>query len=216
MLLNEFDSIDKLFITLTVVILTTSAIYMLMSRFNRPIVFGGVLAGAIINNLHFPVKYLDINTCAGLGQMGIVLFMMMIGNQLSYKRLFARRAQIPISFFNLIIPFSMGYMFAGYMVQNNWAGAIDPQLQTMFKAFVGLAVSMTAFPLVSIFLKSTNLVDTLIGRLALLCGLVDEVCFWVILGVILVCFQQNAIISAYKPIDIIFYLIFIVFIVYCP
>ena len=212
MLWNEFDSIDKLFFTLTVVVVINGLIYLLMSKFNRPIVFGGILAGALTNHMHLPVKFFDINTCAGLGQMGIVLFMMMIGNQLSYKRLFARRAQIPISFFNLIIPFSMGYMFAGYMIQNNWAGTIDPQLQTMFKAFIGLAVSMTAFPLVSIFLKSTNLVDTLIGRLAMLCGLVDEVCFWVILGVILVCFQKNAIISVYKPIDIIFYLIFIVFI----
>lgn len=232
MLLNQFDSIDKLFITLTVIILTTNIIYQFMAKFNRPIVLGGIFAGIIINHLHIPMKYFDINTCAGLGQMGIVLFMMEVGNMLEFKNIFKRKSQMPITLLNVLLPFILGIGVATILIKLNWTGIQNnsnislpgftpdskvtnldnPKLIFMFKLFVGLAVSMTAFPILSMFLKSTDLVNSRIGRLALLCGLVDEVFFWLVLGVVLISVQQNAIITSFKPIDILFYLIFIIYV----
>ena len=86
LLINEFDSIDKLFFTLVVILVTTNITYNIMTKFGRPIVLGGIIAGIIIQRLNLPTKYFDIHAIAGLGQMGIVMFMMLVGNQLNYKK----------------------------------------------------------------------------------------------------------------------------------
>ena len=227
LLLNEFDSIDKLFFTLSVIILITNIIYQFMAKFNRPIVLGGIMAGIIIHHLHIPTRYFDINTCAGLGQMGIVLFMMTIGNQLDYKNVFRRKTMMPISLLNVLVPFILGVVFATLLIKHNLTGLYDlnktdtgatksiiadDNLVLMFKLFIGLAVSMTAFPILSMFLRHSELINSLIGRVAMLCGFVNEVFFWLVLGVVLVSVQKNGIITSFEPFDIIFYLLFIVLI----
>ena len=212
MLSNIFDSTDKLFITLTIILLLSNLIYRVMYKFKRPMVIGGVLAGVLINHLNLPSQYFDIKTCAGLGQIGIVLFMMIVGNQLSYKRLFAKTSQIPVSLLNILLPFGMGFLFAGYLINHNLVGNIPSNLHLTFKLFIGLAVSMTAFPIMSMFLKNIGLLDTKIGRLGALCGLLDELFFWIMLGGILLAIQKDYIFTWFKPFDIIFYLTFVIFI----
>lgn len=198
LLINEFDSIDKLFFTLAVVLITTNIMYQLTVKFGRPLVLGGIMAGIIIQNLHLPPKYFDINAVFGLGQMGIVMFMMLVGNQLNYKDMFISKRQMPIILLNVVIPFILGFIFAKLLVHHNipWfnreynsffgsnliANITDHHLDLLFQLFIGLTVSMTAFPILSMFIKHSHLVETNIGSLALLCGFVDEVILWVILG----------------------------------
>lgn len=231
MLMNGFDSVDKLFFTLTVVVLTTNVIYLFMNKLNRPIVLGGVFAGVLIHHMNISPMFFDINTCAGLGQMGIVLFMMLVGNQLSYRNLFQRKIYMSVTLLNMLIPFILGFIVAGYLVKYQMTGYYDPNVsmtpdyyaikttqianhvnahvELMFKVFVGLAVSMTAFPILSMFLTHTNLTNTVVGRIALLCGFVAEIVFWVVLGIILVTTQKNMTFTWFKPFDIVFYIIFI-------
>jgi Kef-type K+ transport system membrane component KefB len=203
-----------------------------MIKFDRPIVLGGIMAGVIIHHFNIPAKYFDVSTCSGLGQMGIVMFMMIVGNQLDYKKLFIHKTQMPLTILNMLIPFVLGFVFAGFLLHNqswingphqsfiadysgpstNTANATDPHLNLMFQIFIGLTISMTAFPILSMFLRHTNLADTRIGNIALICGFVDEILFWIILGVILIASQKNDIITSFAPIDFIAYLIFIIII----
>jgi len=53
--------------------------------------------------MHIPAKYFDINSCGGLGDIGIVLFMMLLGSQFSFKQLFARNLIPLISIFSIAI-----------------------------------------------------------------------------------------------------------------
>ncbi len=222
LLINEFDSIDKLFFTLVVILVTTNITYNLMTKFGRPLVLGGITAGVIIQHLNLPTKYFDIHAIAGLGQMGIVMFMMLVGNQLNYKNILIRKRYMPITLINMLIPFMLGFIFARLLVHHNlsWlngqyqnlysSSITDHHLNLMFEVFIGLAVSMTAFPVLSMFLKHTHLVNTNIGSLALLCGFVDEIFLWIILGVILIFSQQNTIIHSLAPLGFMAYLVFII------
>lgn len=232
MLINQFDSTDTLFLTLSIVLLTTNLIYRFMTKFNRPIVLGGIIAGIIINYLHIPKQYFNIDTCNGLGQLGIVLFMMLVGNQLNYKNLFKRNSHMPVLFLNSLLPFILGFIYTGYLIKHNYtpytsitdiytttsknlfqgSNLTNAQFEFMLQVFVGLAVSMTAFPLVSMFLNNANLTDSKVGRIALLCGFVNEIFFWVVLGLVLVTGQKDDIIHSFKPFYIIFYLLFIIYI----
>ncbi|MBP9741913.1 MAG: cation:proton antiporter [Burkholderiales bacterium] len=232
MLINQLDTTDTLFLTLSIVLLTTNLIYKFMTKFNRPIVLGGLIAGIIINYLNIPKQYFNINTCNGLGQLGIVLFMMLVGNQLNYKNLFRHNLHIPILFLNSLIPFILGFIYTGYLIKHNYIpytsitnlytaaskisfngnNITNAHFEFMFEIFVGLAVSMTAFPLVSMFLNNANLTDSKVGRIALLCGFVNEIFFWIVLGLVLVTGQKDDIINSFKPFYIIFYLLFIVYI----
>ncbi len=222
LLINEFDSIDKLFFTLVVILVTTNITYNIMTKFGRPIVLGGIIAGIIIQRLNLPTKYFDIHAIAGLGQMGIVMFMMLVGNQLNYKNILIRKRYLPITLINMLVPFVLGFLFARLLVHHNlsWLNGqyqnfynndvTNHHLDLMFEIFIGLAVSMTAFPVLSMFLKHTHLINTNIGSLALLCGFVDEVFLWVLLGVVLIFSQQDATIYSLAPIGFIAYLVFII------
>ena len=226
LLINEFDSIDKLFFTLAVILTTTNIIYKIVYKFGRPLVLGGITAGVIIQHLHLPTKYFDIGAVSGLGQMGIVMFMMLVGNQLNYKDIFIRKRHMPMTLLNMLVPFILGFVFAGLLIHHSmaWfdteyqsfygsnlvATITHNHLELLFQLFIGLTVSMTAFPILSMFLKHSHLVDTNVGSIALLCGLVDEVILWAILGVILITSQKNEIIRSFAPIDFIVYLIFII------
>lgn len=233
MSINQFDAIDTLFLTLSIALLTTNLIYRLMAKFNRPIVLGGILSGIVINYLHIPKGYFNIDTCAGLGQLGIVLFMMLVGNQLNYKNLFKRKLHTPLLILNMLIPFVLGFICTGYLLKHDYSPytqitGIYSSPNTVFyshdgnfsnipfelilQIFIGLAVSMTAFPIVSIFLSNANLTNSIVGRIAILCSFVDEIIFWIILGIVLLSVQKDTIITSFKPVDIVFYLIFIIYI----
>lgn len=207
--LNLFDSADKLFLSLGIVVTLTFLISLLMSKLGRPIVLSGIIAGFVIHNLNLPTNFFNPNTCDTVGSLGIVLFMMLVGNQLDYQNLIRRKINIFLSSLPLIIPFIIGFACAIYLIHINFASIFGRKFQILFSLFFALAISMTALPLVSMFLANNDRIDRKVGHLALFCASISEVIFWVILGFVLLYFQQNGIVNNFKPVYILLYLFFI-------
>ena len=59
--INIFDDVDKMLFTVFVIITITAVLYKFMGRFNKPMVLGGIVAGAIVTNLHLPKEYFDLD-----------------------------------------------------------------------------------------------------------------------------------------------------------
>jgi Kef-type K+ transport system membrane component KefB len=207
--LNLFDNVDKLFLTLSVIVTVTFIISQLLYKLGKPIVVAGILAGLIVQYIPLSKAFFDPSTCDSLGKLGIVIFMMLVGSQLNYHYLIKRRVNILVSTLPLIIPFVIGYLCSAFILHIHLASEVGKRNQLLFDIFFALAMSMTAFPLLSMFLANNTKINQRIAHLALFCASTSELIFWIILGFVLIYFQHSAIIINLRPLDIIFYIIFI-------
>lgn len=207
--LNIFDNTDKLFFTLAVIVTATFLISQLLARLGKPIVMAGILAGLIIKNLPIPPVFFDAKTCNTVGMLGIVLFMMLVGSQLNYQPLIKRKVNILISTIPIILPFIIGFFCSIYVIHLHLVTDLNNKYLLLFNIFFALAMSMTAFPLVSMFLAHNNLINQKVAHLALICASISEVIFWVVLGCVLLYFQHSAVLTTFRPFDIVFYLLFV-------
>src|SRR6185437_6252854 len=207
--LNLFDNVDKLFFTLSVIVTATFIISQLLYKLGKPIVVAGIIAGLIVQHIPLPKSFFDPETCQAFGTLGIVIFMMLVGSQLDYDNLIKRRVNLLISTLPLVIPFIIGYLCSIFIVHVHLASEIGKRDQLLFDIFFALAMSMTAFPLLSMFLANNTRINQRIAHLALFCASTSEIVFWVVLGFVLIYFQHSGVITNLRPFDIVYYLLFI-------
>lgn len=209
--LNVFDDVDRMFLTVVVVIAITALFYRLVGRYNKPMVLGGLIAGVILTNLHLPKEYFDLDSCSALGNIGIVLFMMFQGTRFDYTTVLKRRANLLISLSGIILPFICGMFLARYIYPLN-AKATLALTPNQFGVLIGLSMSITAFSLVTLFIDHSHLLDKRISFVAILAGATNDVVFWLILGGLLLYFQANNIVRINQSLLLVGYLISVVWI----
>lgn len=211
--INYFDHTDKIFLTLSIVILVTLVIYKITSRFGKPLVFGGIISGMILSYANIPTSYFDISSCSSLGNTGLILFMMLLGSQLDFKQFSNKKTNILTASISMLVPFILGVAFVPKLIQLGYVNQHQQEHIITFAIFIGLSLSMAAFPIVSMFIGQTNLIKSSIGQFALFIAAIDEIIFWCVLVVILIYFQQNGIINTYHPIYAFSYLLFVFLVV---
>src|ERR1700723_3575353 len=118
-----------------------------------------------------------------LSTVGLVLFLFLIGMELDYEHLVRQRATaIMASGMSILLPFGMGALLA-HSLRIRFAphgiGSIP------FVLFLGIAMSITAFPVLARILEERNLQSTPLGTTAILCAAVDDVVAWSLLAIAL-------------------------------
>lgn len=137
----------------------------------------GVLAPAAMTTLWSPESLGALNA---VGQFGLVLFMFLIGLEFDVGLIRGLgRASVVISQTSIIAPFAMG-MGLAFFVYDRLAPAGVPFLP--FALFMGVAMSITAFPVLARILAERQALRTRIGAIALACAAVDDVTAWCILA----------------------------------
>ena len=122
-----------------------------------------------------------------IAQIGIILFMFLVGLELDTSLLRQRtRASIAISHASIVAPFLLGAALALWIYPrfagSGYAGA--GVSFTPFALFIGVAMSVTAFPVLARILTDSNLQRTRLGALALACAAVDDVTAWCLLALV--------------------------------
>jgi Kef-type K+ transport system membrane component KefB len=209
--LNIFDNIDRTFFTVIVIISFTALLYRFVGRFNKPIVLGGLFAGVIIANLNLPPQYFDLNSCSALGDMGISLFMMLLGAKFELAKLQKPSATALMAGCGLLLPFVAAIMVAAKIYPLNAAAPSHISL-FHFAILLGLAMATSAFSLVSMFLHHSFLMRHKVAQVALLVSGVDDFLFWIIFGGILIYYQTNAIFKLGETLGLTLYLLALVFV----
>jgi Kef-type K+ transport system membrane component KefB len=115
-----------------------------------------------------------------LSQIGVLLFLFAVGLELEPAYLRGKaQAAIAVSHFSIIIPFTLGVALSL---------ALYPQYASpgvpfhAFALFCGIAMSITAFPVLARILEERNLTHTPLGATAIACAAVDDVTAWSILA----------------------------------
>ena len=117
-----------------------------------------------------------------LAQLGVILYMFLTGLELDLKELRSRATTtMAIATSSIVVPFGMGLILAKTLY-----GQLAPVGIgfTPFALFLGVAVSITAFPVMARILGDQGLQRTPLGIVALTCAAINDVAAWCLLAVV--------------------------------
>lgn len=129
-----------------------------------------------------------------LSQIGLILFMFIIGMELNINNIRNRTSQIiVISHSSIIIPFALGILLA-YFVNEDFAINITRFLP--FALFIGISMSITAFPVLARIIQEKGLTKTHLGGISIASAAIDDVSAWCILAIVIAISSTGSILSA--------------------
>jgi Kef-type K+ transport system membrane component KefB len=185
-------TISTLLLQIVIVLVAARAVGGLFRRFHQPQVIGEMLAGILLGPsvfgglfpsasiAIFPLKGLDgLNA---LSQIGLLVFMFLVGLEFDPQLLRGRgHVAVVTSHVSIIVPFCLGAGLAAYLYPY-----LSPTSVPLFHfvLFMGIAMSITAFPVLARILTEGNLLGTQVGAVALACAAVDDVTAWCLLALV--------------------------------
>lgn len=195
------------FILIGVIMLTTQLLSLLLRSMRQPRVIAEVLGGILLGptalgripgfTKHiFPSDSLPFLSL--VANIGLVLFLFLVGLEIDGK-VIKRNARLSaaIAFGGMVLPFGLGSAFSMAIYKK----FVDPSIQfTHFLLFVGVAFSITAFPVLCRILTGTSakwdiimffihpepselkLLDTTVGVVVLSAGVANDLIGWTLLA----------------------------------
>jgi Kef-type K+ transport system membrane component KefB len=177
---------------LLLIVGATQLVGKLATLLRQPSVIGEIAAGLLLGPSLFgglwPDAYAFVFPADSLtvlrliSQLGVILFMFIVGLELDPSRL---RHQAPtavaVSHFSIIVPFALGVTTA-LVLFTRYAPPGVPF--DAFALFMGIAMSITAFPVLARILDERGLTRTTLGATAIACAAVDDVTAWTLLAVV--------------------------------
>ena len=184
------DTLLHVLLALAVVVAVGRLLAVLFQVLHQPPVIGEVIGGillgpsflgAVAPSVYDFVLPVDVAPYLGLvAQLGVILYMFLVGLELNSSLLKKRiHVTLAISHASIVVPFVLGSALALYLYPR-FATANVPF--TAFALFLGLAMSITAFPVLARILSDRGMTRTELGAMALTCASVDDVTAWCMLA----------------------------------
>lgn len=188
-----------------IVILFVSRIFAwIFQKIGQPTVIGEIVAGIVLGpsllGLLFPEFSLvlfpvgSLENLNVLSQIGLILFMFIVGMELDLSVLKNRAKEaIVISQFSIIFPFALGMVLAFYLFQS-----FSP-LGTQFlpyALFIGIAMSITAFPVLARIVRERGMHNTRIGSIVITCAAINDVTGWCLLAAVIAITKAGSFVSS--------------------
>jgi Kef-type K+ transport system membrane component KefB len=109
--------------------------------------------------------------------------MFIIGMELDIDILRKRATEaLVVSHVSIVFPYFLGVGLA-YFIYSTFAPANIPFLA--YALFMGIAMSITAFPVLARILKERKMTTTQVGGMAIICAAIDDVTAWFLLAVVI-------------------------------
>ena len=214
---NLSDPLAVLLLQIIVIIAFARLVGFLFKKIGQPAVIGEIVAGIIlgpsivglffpqINHFLFPPA--SLGTLNFLSQIGLILFMFIIGMELDLKAIGKQAyGAVIISHASIIIPYTLGLGLA-YFIYHDYAPAGTSFLS--FALFMGIAMSITAFPVLARILQEKGLTRSKLGAMALTCAAADDLTAWCILAAVIALVKSGSSISALYTIGLAIVYIFL-------
>ena len=183
----------NLLLQIIVIVATAKLVGGLFHRFGQPTVIGEIFAGVLLGPsllglispelMGFLFPPASLTPLKLISQVGVLLFMFAVGMEVDAPAL-RRKAQsaIVVSHSSIVFPFLLGVLLAlAFFHQLS-----PPNVPfTAFALFMGIAMSITAFPVLMRILQERGLIHTPLGQNALTCAAIDDVTAWCLLAVVI-------------------------------
>ncbi len=188
--LPQSHLLPQVLVALVVVISVARILGFVCQRLGQPRVIGEVIAGIALGPSLFGRIAPDamafvfpsaVSPVLGiLAQLGVILYMFLVGLELNSELLRSRaHATVAISHASITGPFLLGAALA-LTAYSSYAPA--GVTFTSFALFLGVAMSITAFPVLARILTDLRLDKTELGVIALGCAAIDDVTAWCLLA----------------------------------
>lgn len=173
-------------------------------KIGQPTVIGEIVAGIMLgpsllglyfpefSAMLFPIK--SLGNLQFLSQIGLILFMFVIGMELDLKVLRNKAHDaVVISHASIIIPFALGIGLA-YFIYESFAPA-GIQFSS-FGLFMGIAMSITAFPVLARIVQERGINKTRLGTIVITCAAADDITAWCILAAVIAIVKAGSFVSS--------------------
>ncbi|SKB83794.1 cation:proton antiporter [Dyadobacter psychrophilus] len=201
---NLSHPLATLLLQIITIILVARVFGWLCKSIGQPTVIGEIAAGIFLGpsllGLYFPEFSTFLFPAQSLGnlqflsQVGLILFMFIIGMELDLKVLKTKAQEaIVISHASIILPFALGVGLALYIYQQF---APDGISFLSFALFIGIALSITAFPVLARIVQERGLSRTKLGMMVITCAATDDITAWCILAAVIAIVKAGDFVSS--------------------
>ncbi len=184
---------------LLVLLLVAKGAGALLKRFGQPAVIGEMAAGlmmgplvlgSLLPQLHgalFPAA--SLAPLGLLGQLGVLMFLLVAGAELDLAALRGRRRfAFTVSHAGIAVPFMLGVALAIWLYPQHGPQGVG---FTSFALFVGISMSITAFPVLLRILADRGITHTPLGQTAIACAALGDATAWCLLALIVAAAQAG-------------------------
>ena len=187
---GQHGRLPDVLISLVTIMVAARVFGTLFQRFGQPRVIGEVVAGIVIGPSLLgriaPVVTATllptpaIPVLEVLAQLGVILYMFLVGLELNSGLLRSRaHTTIAISHASIVLPFLLGALLALAAYTRYAPQGVD---FTSFALFLGVAMAITAFPVLARILTDLKIEQSALGVIALSCAAADDVTAWCLLA----------------------------------
>ncbi|MCL6461400.1 transporter, CPA2 family [Flavobacterium micromati] len=201
---NFQDPLAILLAQILTIILVARVFGWVFKKIGQPSVIGEIIAGIVLgpsllgmyfpefSTVLFPVE--SLGNLKFLSQIGLILFMFVIGMELDLKVLKNKANEaVVISHASIVIPFALGIGLA-YYVYDQFAPVGVKFLS--FALFMGIALSITAFPVLARIVQERGIHKTKLGSIVITCAAADDITAWCILAVVIAIVKAGTFVSS--------------------
>ncbi len=186
------SALGRLLLQLAVIVLATRTVGALFRRAGLPAVVGEIAAGiclgpSVLGGLWpgafgFIFAPDSLARLRGLSQVGVAIFMFLVGLELETGEMPSRgRSAVLISQVGIGVPFLFGLISACFLYP---AYAAAGARFLPFALFMGIALSITAFPVLVRILRERGMMKTPLGVMAVACAAAGDATAWTVLALI--------------------------------
>jgi Kef-type K+ transport system membrane component KefB len=184
------QTFGRLMLAIAAVLLAARVVGTITSRFlGQPRVMGEVLAGILLGptllgvvwpaakNYFFPPDIVPL--LSGAAQIGLAFYLFLVGMELDPRALKGKVGQAAfISNTSVAFPMGLGFLIALPIYR-----LLSPHVRYLpFALFMGVAMSITAFPVLARILIERRMLKKPVGALALSSAAIDDVTAWGLLA----------------------------------
>jgi Kef-type K+ transport system membrane component KefB len=197
------ESINTLFhalLSLALIVVTARAVGELFGVIGQPAVVGEVVGGIMLGpsllgriSPDLYVQFMPPSVAPFLSvyaQLGVILYLFLVGLELDLGVIReSGHATLAISHASIILPFLLGSALALFLYPSLATSNVP---FTIFALFLGVSLSVTAFPVLARILTDRKISKSRMGIIALTCAAIDDVTAWCLLALVVSIAQARA------------------------
>lgn len=219
---NFQDPLAILLAQIVMIILVARLFGWIFKKIGQPTVIGEIIAGIVLGpsllGMYFPDFSATLFPVESLGnlkflsQIGLILFMFVIGMELDIKVLKNKASEaVVISHASIVFPFALGIGLS-YFVFDQFAPEGVQFLS--FSLFMGIAMSITAFPVLARIVQEREIHKTKLGAIVITCAAADDITAWCLLAVVIAIVKAGDFVSSLYVVSLsVVYVMAMIFIV---
>ena len=210
------STIGMLLLQILIILLAARAMGWLFRKLHQPAVIGEIVAGILLGpslfgrvapgafTSLFPVESLP--NIQLLSNFGLILFMFAIGMELRLGDIRRQlKSSLIISHAGIFIPFALSLPLS-YAIYTEYASGLTSFMP--FALFIGISMSITAFPVLARIIQENHLQRSYLGKLSLSTAAAGDITAWLLLAAIIAVSQSGSIWSTgYNLLFLVLYLL---------